>query len=658
MKLYETLEQQLKQEPNFVTDDGELKKWVVINKARNFDEELIGLLLDNQELKEKFFVEVKGTMVFNQNLFIQFLEQKNYLNDSYTQFKNKVGLTIDGKYLKQRNEVSLVWPFKDCILEGGQSKEELRREEIFFNETLAQDEITQLLEPKVLTNAKTYDKDGEHSFEKLNRDAELNKKRSLPEDTITDNLLIKGNNLLALHSLKKEFAGKVKLIYIDPPFNTGNDAFGYNDYFNHSTWLTFMRNRLIVAKELLMENGIIAIHCDDNEQAYLKNLSDEIFSRNNFENTIIVKSSTPSGRKTTHRDKKILKQKDYIHIYSKNGIKKINPQYTKRDNWDTHFSRILDKDTNEIKNLVDVLISKELLPKNSSISDIDIDNEKIKEFYLNNKSYIFQTQPSISEQGKDISLKNKDKIVKYSENPDEYALNGRRLVFLEDSIYKLDTGIEDLAILLCDFWSDIDFQNTQNEGGISFPSGKKPESLLRRLIYLFSNQKDIVLDFFSGSGTTLCSSLKLNRQFIGVEQLEYYENDSKNRLSKTINGDQSGISKSVNWKGGGSFTFLELKKYNQNFIEQIEKAKDTKALLNIWEQMKEKSFLNYNVDIKKQEEHIEEFKQLPLEQQKQHLLELLDKNQLYVNLSSLEDEDFACTDAEKKVTKDFYQIKE
>jgi adenine-specific DNA-methyltransferase len=209
MKLYDTLEEQLKKEPNFVTDDGELKKWVVINKARNFDEELIGLLLENQKLKEKFFVEVKGTMVFNQNLFIQFLEQKNYLNDSYTQFKKKVGLTIDGKYLKQRNEVSLVWPFKDCILEGGQSREEQKREEIFFNETLAQDEITQLLEPKVLTNAKSYDKEGERTFERFNRDAELNKKRGLPEDTITDNLLIKGNNLLALHSLKKEFAGKV-----------------------------------------------------------------------------------------------------------------------------------------------------------------------------------------------------------------------------------------------------------------------------------------------------------------------------------------------------------------------------------------------------------------------------------------------------------------
>ena len=180
MKLYEELEKQLKNEPNFVSDNGELKKWVVINKAQNFDGELIALLLDNPELKEKFFVDVKGTLVFNQNLFVQFLEQKNYLNDSYTQYKNKVGLTIGGKYLKQRNEVALVWPFKDCILEGGQSREEQKREEIFFNEILAQDEITQLLEPKVLTNAKVFDKNGEHAFNGFTRDAELNKKRGLP----------------------------------------------------------------------------------------------------------------------------------------------------------------------------------------------------------------------------------------------------------------------------------------------------------------------------------------------------------------------------------------------------------------------------------------------------------------------------------------------
>lgn len=235
MKLYQALEQQLKKEPNFVTDNGELKKWVVINKAQNFDEELIELLLANDELKATFFKEIVGTTVFNQSFFIQFLEQKNYLNDSYTQYKNKVGLTIDNKFLKQRNEVSLVWPFKDCILEGGQSREEDKREEIFFNEILAQDEITQLLEPKVLTNAKRIDKDGEKPLNQFNRNT---------DGTITDNLIIKGNNLLALHTLKEEFAGKVKLIYIDPPYNTGNDGFKYNDSFNHSTWLTFMKNRL------------------------------------------------------------------------------------------------------------------------------------------------------------------------------------------------------------------------------------------------------------------------------------------------------------------------------------------------------------------------------------------------------------------------------
>src|SRR5574344_1552974 len=199
MKLYTTLEQQLKKEPNFVTDNGELKKWVVLNKAQNFDEELIGLLLDNADLKEKFFVNVKGTLVFNQNLFVQFLEQKNYLNDSYTQYKNKVGLTIDGKYLKQRNEVALVWPFKDCILEGGQSREDQKRPEIFFNEILAQEEIDKLTEPKVLTNWKRFTVEGEKPVTKLKRE----------NGTIKENLIIKGNNLLALHSLLPQFEEKV-----------------------------------------------------------------------------------------------------------------------------------------------------------------------------------------------------------------------------------------------------------------------------------------------------------------------------------------------------------------------------------------------------------------------------------------------------------------
>lgn len=319
MKLFETLEQQLKKEPNFVTDDGELKKWVVLNKAQNFDEELLELLLAEPTLKEKFFKTVAGVLCFNQSLFVNFLEQKNFLNDSYTQYKNKVGLTIDGKYLKQRNEVALVWPFKDCILEGGQSREEDKREEIFFNEILAQDEITQLLEPKVLTQAKRIDQKGEHPFKSFTQDADLNRKRGLPEHTITDNLIIKGNNLLALHTLKEEFAGKVKLIYIDPPFNTERDSFRYNDSFTISTWLTFIKNRLQVAKSLLAENGNMIFHIDNNQSHHSKLLLDEVFGASNFINEIVWHKGREGGSSRSHSPSASMPTEyQNIFIYSKN----------------------------------------------------------------------------------------------------------------------------------------------------------------------------------------------------------------------------------------------------------------------------------------------------------------------------------------------------
>ena len=185
----------------------------------------------------------------------------------------------------------------------------------------------------------------------------------------------------------------------------------------------------------------------------------------------------------------------------------------------------------------------------------------------------------------------------------------------------------------------------------------KPETLINYLVELFSQKKDIVLDFFVGSGTTAAVCHKMDRQYLVIDQMNYIETVAVERLRKVIGGEQGGISQKAEWNGGGEFVYLELKKYNQTFIEQIETAKDTKAVLKIWAEMKLKSFLNYNVDIQKQEEHIEEFKALSLVEQKQHLIELLDKNQLYVNPSSLNDKDFAVTAEEKKVTQDFYQIK-
>jgi adenine-specific DNA-methyltransferase len=641
MKLYETLELQLKKEPNFVTDNGELKKWVVLNKAQNFDEELIGLLLDNTDLKDKFFKTVKGTLVFNQNLFVQFLEQKNYLNDSYTQYKNKVGLTIDGKYLKQRNEVALVWPFKDCILEGGQSREEDKREEIFFNEILAQDEITQLLEPKVLTNAKYIDKDGEKPFDHFNRNE---------NGTITNNLIIKGNNLLALHTLKKEFAGKVKLIYIDPPYNTGNDGFNYNDSFNKSTWLTFMKNRFDVAKELLSKEGAIFVQCDDNEQAYLKILMDEVFGNENYRETIVVKTSTPSGVNAVNvkRGERLFKVKEYILFYSKTPEYRFNPLYVK-SSFNSNYRYEVIKNENGY-----------------TVNDLRQkfkDEKEFERYALTNFDNIYSLEKNNKKAGEKIKIeieksKNRKEVIEYINTKSQLVLiyDGGVFIPLKERIISEDSQ-NFFGTLISDLWDDEIFQTNQTEGGVSLPGGKKPEKLIKRILELTTKENDLVLDYHLGSGTTAAVAHKMKRRYIGIEQLNYGENDSVVRLKKVIEGEQTGISKNLNWKGDGSFIFLELKKYNQLFIEKIENTDKTETLHKIWDEMKTKSFLDYNVDIKKQDVLFEDFKALKLEEQKKLLLEILDKNQLYVNITSLMDKDFNIDEIDIKTTTQFYNIK-
>lgn len=648
MKLFEVLEQQLKKEPNFVTDDGELKKWVVLNKAQNFDEELIGLLLDNEELKEKFFVKVKDSLVFNQNLFSQFLEQKNYLNDSYTKYKNKIGLTIDGKYLKQRNEVALVWPFKDCILEGGQSREEQEREEIFFNEILAQDEITQLLEPKVLTNAKRFDKDVEKPLEKFTRDAELNKKRGLPEDTITDNLIIKGNNLLALHSLKEEFVGKVKLIYIDPPYNTGGDKniFSYNNSFNHSSWLTFMKNRLVAARRFLTNDGFITIAIDHYELYYLGALADEVFGREN-RIAIVTVVHNPKGR---NQAKFFSENSEYLLVYAKNIEQ-------------AEFNQVaIDQEVLESFNLEDdkgrfryepyirarTVWSRENRPKNWYPIYVSKD---LKDITSVKKAGYYELYPRTN--SGDFAWKN------IKNTFDELNVGDYFKAEKEDDKIILYHKYYEQQVLK-NVWTDKKYQSEfHGTNLLKRLIGKNnfsyPKSLFAVIdvLKIMSNPGDVVMDFFGGSGTTMHAVLELNegenvlkRQFILVEQLKEHIDILLKRGEKIIDNSSD------------NFVYLELKKYNQTFVDQIEAAKDTETLLEIWEQMKAKSFLNYNVDIQEQEKHLEEFKADSLKNQKQVLLKLLDLNQLYVNHSSLDDKDFACTDEEKAVTKDFYQIKD
>ncbi|MFC2615730.1 MAG: site-specific DNA-methyltransferase, partial [Treponema sp.] len=285
-----------------------LKINVIKDCAERGDIKLLAPLLNNPSVKKAFFTPVLDSFVFNTVRFKEFLEYSSACNSYSKYLGQKIGLYMGDIPLIDRSEVVLNFPFKDCILEGGQRKEDgldtyfeydekeqrytekkSKRREVFYNEVLARDEIDSLFSPKAFCNAKRYESGKSSLCKKLNRNAELNKKRGLSEDTITDNLIIKGNNLLALHSLKEEFTGKVKLIYIDPPYNTGNDSFAYNDNFNHSSWLTFMKNRLEIARELLEEDGAIFVQCDDNEQAYLKLLMDDVFGRENFISTIVWK---------------------------------------------------------------------------------------------------------------------------------------------------------------------------------------------------------------------------------------------------------------------------------------------------------------------------------------------------------------------------------
>jgi len=544
----------LLQKDERLVSEGELLKNKIIELAIKLDKDLIKILLSDKQMKEIFFTEVGNATIFDKDKYIKFVSNKQFLPDSYTAFKNKIGLTEGDDFISEKKEVVLSWPYKDCVLEGGMTKEDQKRDEIFWNETLAPDEISRLLDPKVFTNAKRIDKDGEHKLDGFRTDE---------KGDIKDNLIIKGNNLLALHSLKKRFAGKVKLIYIDPPYNTGgaDDTFRYNDSFNHSTWLVFMRNRLEIAKDLLSKEGAIYVQLDYNEVHYCKVLMDEIFGRENFQREIIWRIGWVSGFKTA--DKNWIRNHDTILFYSKN------------------------------KNHLD--------------------------FYK--------------------------KYIPYSKN---YVRRDGSKPEGEGYPYE-------------DTWNCSDLDQLHSIAIVSFTKekvgdfkGQKNEALIKRIIDAHTKEGDIVLDFFSGTGTTASVAHKLKRQWITIEQIDEQIDKQLGRLKKVLKGEQIGISKDVSWKGGGDFVYLELMKWNENFIDKIQKAKTKEELNILWETMKKKAFLSYKVDIKAVDENAKDFADLSLEDQKRFLLECLDKNHLYVNYSEIDDEEYEVSERDKMINKEFY----
>jgi len=647
---------------------GELLKNKIVELALKLDKELIKLLLSNRRLKEVFFIEVDNTLVFDKDKFIRFISNKQFLPDSYTAFKNKIGLTLGDDYLSEKKDVVISWPYKDCVLEGGMTKEDQKRDEIFWNETLAPDDISRLFDPKVFTNAKRIDEKGKHKLDNFKIDE---------NGDIKDNLIIKGNNLLALHSIKKRFAGRVKLIYIDPPYNTGNDSFKYNDSFNHSTWLTFMKNRLEVARDLLMESGMLYVQCDDTENAYLRVLLDDIFGRENFLSQINWQRA-PEGRTILGQGSRFITDStEYILVYAKD-IKRVPSScplekrvdatekalnqynyYFISEGQRKHEETLADAQGNKIKIYKHKNFQVHRIPSSAPIS------ERLQKF--DKLVRIAAQQEESSLQQKILSAIDPNQLYsaeyvpstgkRKGQNIKSYYYNNGIILFLSQFAETNGERVFRIAPMN-NFWSNNEIQVTgiAEEGGVELRRGKKPERLLHRIIEMSTVRDEIVLDFFAGTGTTCAVAHKMGRQFIGIEQLDYGENSAVFRLKNVINGDQSGISKSLDWKGGGDYVYLELLKWNENFVGKLKKAKTKDELAKLWKMMRKKAFLSYKVDVKAVDENAKDFAELSIEDQKKFLLECLDKNHIYVNYSEIHDEEYGVSEVDKKFNKEFYKV--
>ena len=390
-------------------------------------------------------------------------------------------------------------------------------------------------------------------------------------DRDAGNMLIQGDNLEALKSLLPFYAGQVKCIYIDPPYNTGSAFEHYEDNLEHSKWLAMIWPRLELLRELLSDDGVFWVQIDDKQDAYLRILCDELFGRKNFLNRICVKTSDPSGHKTVNPSP--YSQTEYVlmyaasrhrYVYEQRYVESVyDPGYGKLiQNRDEHFSdwKICGLNQHVAKEL-GFASTKEANAKMGKVSF----GLQVAQFALENCDAVFQATAISNDAGKEIvavrekSKKDADKVLRFERDgyDDVFCLNGRQVYFYASKLREID-GVVVPAKPLTNLWADIPWNGISNEGGVKFKNGKKPERLVERCIELTTNPGDLVLDSFLGSGTTGAVAQKMGRRYIGIEMGDHAETHCQPRLQKVVDGEQGGISKAHNWQGGGGFRYYRL----------------------------------------------------------------------------------------------------
>ncbi|MCQ2862727.1 site-specific DNA-methyltransferase [Helicobacter pylori] len=594
------------------------------------DEKLLIFMLENEnanDYKNAFFKTIANTLVFNQEALSECLEKYleiKELDRSFTRFKNKIGLYSQGGLIKSSELVVLNFPFKDNVLLGNAKDNNTKSNELFYHEILHKNEIDTLLSPKVLCR---FEMHGQGDLKSALKDKNTN-------------YLIKGNNLIALHSLKKKFAKQVKCIYIDPPYNTGNDSFNYNDNFNHSSWLVFMKNRLEAAREFLSDDGVIFVQCDDNEQAYLKVLMDEIFLRENFVACFV-------WEKTSNSLSRIRIKTEYILCYEKTKFGLIFNGDMAEEGQDfpilneVNVKRTLQFPPNSIyfKTFKGV-IKPTKFNKMELIDDLRIVNKTNSNMVRINAKFKW-TQDKLDDEIKEGTTF----VIKSDEFSMRYIRKGDREV-KPSNVFNAECGVttnikatSEIKVLFANSNTDL----------FSTP---KPEALISRILEISTQENDLVLDFFAGSGTTCAVAHKMKRRYIGIEQMDYIETITKERLKKVIEGEQGGISKKCGFKGGGSFVYAELKEVNLEIKKQILNAKSASECLKIFNALNER--ILKRTDDKIDEIHSEEFQKLDLNEQKRKCCDLLDSNEDYLNLGDIDEDAWEIDERTKKYNEIFY----
>jgi type III restriction-modification system methylation subunit len=594
--------------------EGLLKKGAIITDLDNYKPELIEKILTNAILNEAFTEDIAGATILKINDIIQMLEVDEYWSNSYTRYTNKIGLFTNNRYLDEVTDVVLNFPYKDGILKAGMTKDDVSREdaeESFLNEIVAREEIDVLLDEKIFKNTKKYDKNGSSPVSEIKD---------------TDNLIIKGNNLLALHSLKKRFSGKIKTVFIDPPYyflkTKPTDTFTYNSNFSLSSWLTFLKNRLSIAYQLLSYDGLLFLSMSDEGTHYLKVMMDEIFGIENF-----IADVTWEARSSVSSDGLFSMNSNHILVYAKN-----KDAIDKND-----FRLALDIETFKYDDNDErgpYRLEPFDAPKVRKNLQYKITNPNTGDVYIPPKGRHWRTTKENYERW-------------LADNRIRFGANGTSKPQLK--AYYSEVKMAGKGKASSSIWTiqpnSITWRETntntsatkhqQELFGEEVFTNPKPEELIKRVLELSTNEGDLVLDFFMGSGTTAAIAHKMNRQYIGIEQMDYIETVAVERLKKVINGEQGGISQDVAWSGGGSFIYAELMDKNATFIDAVLNSKHSDELKAIFDDMKATLDFDFRVDLQEVDQSIwdEDF-----EMQKKILVKIIDKNQLYHNYSEIDDE--------------------